>query len=216
MRTLIVMGLVMLAVGTSANAGPILFDFNSGPQYSSVPLNMTVGGVTADFSATGQGFSIQDTRQVIGVLPTGFSGLGLVPNSIYSSDLLVSFPNEKITDFSIMVAPQELATDSTATLRVTAFMNGVFVGTSTSRGSEPFLWPSSTLDFRSPQGFNSVVVHYDSPPPTGGDYGSIFVADNMSVTAGASQVPEPGTLGLLGFGAVSLIGWAGRGWRRRR
>ena len=49
-----------------------------------------------------------------------------------------------------------------------------------------------------PQVFNSVVAHYDSPPPTGGDFGEIFVADNMIVTA--SVVPEPGGLVLLGIG----------------
>jgi hypothetical protein len=164
-----------------------------------------VGGITADFSATGQGYSIQDTQQVIGFLPTGFSGLGLVPNSINLSDLLVSFPQEIVTAFSIMVAPQDLNTDSTATLRVTAFLNGVPVGTNISMGSPPFFWPSSTLSFSSPQGFNSVVVHYDAPPPTGGDFGTIFVADNMIVTA--SVVPEPDGLVLLGIGALGLLGW---------
>jgi len=205
MKKLIYMIFAMSAFCTPASAGAVLFDFNSGPQFSSLPLDLTVDGITAHFSATGQGFSIQDTAQVIGVLPTGFSGLGLVPNSINSADLLVSFPQETVTDFSIMVAPQELNTDSTATLRVTAFMNGVFVGTNTSMGSEPFLWPSSTLSFSSPQGFNSVVVHYDSPPPTGGDFGEIFVADNMIVTAFA--VPEPSGLALLGIGALGLLGW---------
>ena len=28
---------------------------------------------------------------------------------------------------------------------------------------------------------NSVIVHYDKAPITGGDYGPIFMADNMSV-----------------------------------
>lgn len=177
----IIAAMVVLSCGF-ARAATILFDFNRGPQYSSLPLNLTVDGVTAHFSATGQGFSIQNTAQVIGVLPAGFSGLGLVPNSVYLADLLVSFPQRSVTDFSIMVAPQELATDSSATLRVTAYLNGVYVGTNTSVGSEPFLWPSSTLNISSAQGFNSVVVHYDRPPPTGGDYGVIFVADNMSVT----------------------------------
>jgi hypothetical protein len=190
-----------------ASGGPILFDFNSGPQYRSVPLDLTVDGFTAHFSATGQGYSIQDTAQVIGVLPTGFSGLGLVPNSIFASDLLVSFPNEKVTAFSILVAPQELATDTTATLRVTAYENGTFVGTNTSTASgDTFTWPSSTLSFSSPQGFNSVVVHYDSAPPTGGDYGVIFVADNMIVTpAAAAAVPEPSGLFLFAMGVLGLL-----------
>jgi hypothetical protein len=189
-----------------AQAGGVLFDFNDPSLlHRPLPLDLTVGGITAHFSATNQGYSIQDTAQVIGVLPTGFSGLGLVPNSINLSDLLISFPQETVTDFSIMVAPQELNTDSTATFRVTAFMNGVKVGTNTSMGSPPFFWPSSTLSFSSPQGFNSVVVNYDSPPPTGGDFGTIFVADNMIVTA--SVVPEPGVLTLVGIGALGLLGW---------
>jgi hypothetical protein len=54
------------------------------------------------------------------------------------------------------------------------------------------------------------VVHYDSPPPTGGDFGTIFMADNMIVTA--SVVPEPGGLVLLGIGALGflLLGGGGR------
>jgi hypothetical protein len=192
-----------LANPTTAECG-YLFDFNSGPQYAPLPLDLTVQGITAHFSATGQGFSIQDTAQVIGVLPTGFSGLGIVPSSVFGADLLVSFPQERVTDFSIMVAPQELATDSTATMRVTAYWNGVLVGTSTSMGVEPFIWPSSTLSFSNAQGFNSVVIHYDKPPPTGGDFGAIFVADNMIVTATA--VPEHSTVALLGCGLVLMTG----------
>jgi len=33
------------------------------------------------------------------------------------------------------------------------------------------------------QGFDSLVVHYDSRPPTCQDYGVIFLVDNMRVTA---------------------------------
>ena len=49
--------------------------------------------------------------------------------------------------------------------------------------------------------FNEVVVHYQSPPPTGGDYGTIFVADNMTVT----PVPEPAAVLALAAGATALI-----------
>jgi hypothetical protein len=196
----IVVGLAFCAPASGATA---LFDFNSGPQFTSVPLDLTVDGITAHFSATGQGFSIQNTQQVILTLPTGFSGLGLNPNSVFPADLLVSFPNEVATDFSIMVAPQELATDTTATLRVTAYMDNVFVGTNTSTATgDVFLWPSSTLSFSSPQGFNNVVVHYDSPPPSGGDYGPIFVAENTQVTG--TVVPEPSAWVLAAVGLVFL------------
>ena len=181
---------------------------------SAFPLDLTVGGLTAHFSATNQGFSIQDIAQGIGVLPTGFSGLGIYPNSVFAADLLVSFPQEVLTDFSIMVAPQELATDTTATLMVSAYMEGNLVGTSTSAATgDTFTWPSSTLSFSSAQGFNSVMVQYFLPPPSGGDYGPIFVADNMIVTG--TVVPEPSAVILAALGLLSL-GFAARRKKHRR
>ena len=54
--------------------GTVLFDFNSGPQFTSVPLDLTLDGSTAHFPTTDQGFSIQNTAQVIGMLLLGFSG----------------------------------------------------------------------------------------------------------------------------------------------
>ena len=199
--------LAALALGATTARGSVLFDFNSGPLHASLPLDLTVGGITAHLSATGQGFSIQDPNTTILFTPTGFSGYCLSPNSVFASDLQVDFGSTTLSDFSILVAPQELNTNSTATMRVTGYLNGAFVATSTEMGTEPFFWPSGTLSLHSAQGFNSVVVHYDSPPPTGGDYGPIFVADNMDVT----PVPEPATAGLL---AVSLATLAAA--RRRK
>ena len=62
------------------------------------------------------------------------------------------------------------------------------------------------LSFSSAQVFNSVVVHYDAPPPTGGDYGPIFMADNMIVTA---AVPEPESYAML-LAGLGLVGFAVR------
>lgn len=169
-------------LAVSAEAQSVLFDFNDAPVHTSLPINLTVGGITANFSATGPGFSIQDPVQAIGLLPAGFSGLGLCPNSINSSDLIVDFPQATLTACSILYAPQELACDSSATMRVTAYANGVPVGTNDTVANPPGTWPTGTLSISSAQGFNRVVVHYQSPPPTGGDYGRIFVADNMTVT----------------------------------
>jgi len=197
-RLLIISVLTLWASATVR--GAVLFDFNNAPIHTSLPIDLTVDGIAAHFSATGQGFSIQDTAQVIGVLPAGFSGLGINPNSVFAADLLVSFPQTTLSSFSIMYAPQELATDSSATMKVTAFLNGTQVGSNTAVADPPGTWPSATLSFSSAQGFNSVVIHYQSPPPTGGDYGSIFVADNMLVTA----IPEPSTLVLSAIVLISV------------
>jgi hypothetical protein len=105
-----------------------------------------------------------------------------------------------------LYAPEEYATDSSATMRVTAYMNGVLVGTNTAMADPPGTWPTATLSFSSVQSFNSVVVHYDAPPITGGDYGPIFMADNMYVTA---AVPEPETYAML-LAGLGLLGWVGR------
>jgi hypothetical protein len=61
------------------------------------------------------------------------------------------------------------------------------IGTTTTN-AQTGTWPSETLQFTSAQSFNSVVIHYDKPPVTGGDYGPIFLADNMAV------IPAPPTI----------------------
>lgn len=165
---------------TGVSAQSVLFDFDSAPQYSSLPLSMTVGGITAHFAATGQGFSIQ-AANTMGFTPAGFSGLCIYPNSIYLADLLIKF-DQALTKFSIMYAPQELGCDNSCTMRVTAYMSGAYVGTATMTATTPGTWPTDTLGCIFPQGFDSVVVHYDNPPPTCQDYGVIFMADNMRAT----------------------------------
>jgi hypothetical protein len=162
-----------------AGAQSVLFDFENANRYSPLPITLTAGGITAQFSATGQGFSIQ-AANTMGFTPAGFSGNCIYPGSIYAADLIVNF-SAPLTDFSILYAPQELACDSSATMRVTAYMDSVLVGTATTN-AQAGTWPSETLQFHSTQPFNKVVVHYDKPPVTGGDWGPIFMADNMIVT----------------------------------
>jgi hypothetical protein len=165
----------------SAQARPqgVLFDFDSAPVHSPLPISLTVGGITAQFSATGQGFSIQPAN-TMGFTPAGFSGNCIYPSSVFAADLLVGF-SQPMSDFSILYAPQELGCDSSATMRVTAYLNSTFVGTSTTNASAPGTWPSEFLTFSSAQGFNRVVIHYDARPACQ-DYGPIFMADNMTVT----------------------------------
>ena len=186
--------LAVLGLCAPGAAQTVLFDFDNAPQYSPLPIALTVGGITAQFSATGQGFSIQ-RADTMGFTPTGFAGNCIYPDSIYAADLLVGF-SQTLTDFSILYAPQELACDSSATMRVTAYMNAAFVGTNTMTADPPGTWPTATLSFNSAQGFNRVVLHYDAPPATGGDWGPIFMADNMRVT----PLPEPASLAVMALG----------------
>ena len=184
-QILVVLASILLV---RAQAQSVLFNFENAPQYTPLPINLTVGGVTAHFSATGQGYSIQ-LYNCQGLSPVGFSGLCIYPSSVYGADLIVDF-SLPLTDFSILYAPEEYACDSSATMRVTAYLNSTLVGTTTTN-AQAGTWPSETLQFSSAQTFNRVIVHYDAPPVTGGDYGPVFMADNMVVT----PAPPPIILG---------------------
>jgi hypothetical protein len=193
---------IMLAAALTLNAQAqsILFNFDNAPLYTPFPIDLTVGGVTAHFSATGQGYSIQGVSTAP-VVPVGFTGRFIYPSSIFASDLLVSF-STPLREFSIQYSPQELACDSSATMRVTAYWNGAQVGTATTN-AVPGTWPVETLAISSFQDFNNVVVHYDKAPITSGDYGPVFLADNMIIT----PAPPPVVLGQvikLSNGAVQF------------
>ncbi len=178
---IVVLALGVYLPGSCAFAQSVLFDFNSAPLHASLPIDQTIGGITAHLSATGQGLSIQD---YIGnnFVPIGFSGYFIAPNSINASDLLIRF-DQAITDFAILYAPEEYGCDSSATMRVTAYMGGSFVGTNTKIAANPGTWPVDTLACTFPGGFDSVVVHYDHHPVSGcSNWGPIFAADNMLVT----------------------------------
>jgi len=179
-KFILLVSLMIIFLKGNFLAQEVLFDFDNAPLYTSLPIDLTVGGITAHLSATGPGYSIQNA-DVLGFTPPGFSGRILYPNSINLSDLFISY-DKVLTDFSIMYSPDELGCDNSATMRVTAYMNGIFVGTNTRTATFPGTWPVDTLSCSFPQGFNNVVVHYDSPPPTCQDYGTIFMADNMRVT----------------------------------
>lgn len=161
-------------------AQQVLFDFNNAPLYSSLPIYQTAGGITAHLSATGQGYSIQNAN-ALGFTPLGFDGRIIYPNSINLADLIVHF-DHSLTDFSIMCCTQELACDDAATVRLTAYMNGSYVGYTDRMAICPCTWPVDTLMCSFPQGFDSVVVHYQTPPPTCQDYGVVMLFDNMRVT----------------------------------
>lgn len=174
--------LVIVACLVSAlPAGAVLFDFDNAPLHAPFPIDLTVGGITAHLAGCSYNYSIQEAG-VLGFTPAGFSGYCVYPSSVYLCDLSIGY-SVALTDFSIMFAPEEYGCDTTARMRVTAYLNGVYVGTNTAQADSAGTWPTGTLSFHSATGFDSVVIHYDAPPPFGCDWGPIFMADNMNVTA---------------------------------
>ena len=181
----------------------VLFDFDNAPLYSSLPVDVVAGGVSAHLSATGQGFSIQSTSSAP-VVPAGFSGRFVYPNSVSQADLMVSY-SRTVTAFSILYSPQELGCDDSARMRVTAYMNSTFVGTNTVTARFPGTWPTETLACAFPQGFNNVVIHYDAKPPACQDYGKIFLAENMRITLAEVASFTPFGTGCPGSGGVPTL-----------
>jgi flagellar hook capping protein FlgD/List-Bact-rpt repeat protein len=155
----------------------VTFDFDSAPVHSSFPLDLTVNGLGAHFAGN---YSIQPAG-TLGFTPLGFSGLCVYPNSVFASDLAVDF-SEMLSYFSVLYAVDELACDSSATMRVTVYRDGVLAGTNTTTAPVPGTYPSGTLTMDLPAGFNRAVVHWVSPGVGCQDYGPIFLADNVTVT----------------------------------
>ncbi|MBU6401572.1 MAG: hypothetical protein KGS61_14740 [Verrucomicrobia bacterium] len=110
-----------------------------------------------------------------------------------------------------LYAPEEFACDSSATIRVTAYLNRTAIDSNTTN-AQAGTWPSETLRIHAAEGFNRVVVHYDAPPVTGGNWGPIFMAENMVVTPAQPPVllQNPAVLagGPLRFGFTNQAGSA--------
>src|SRR6185312_5320504 len=185
--------LASLIITTSSpiRAQAVLFSFDDIPVYTPFPITHTVSGITAHFSGTGSSYSIQ-AANVLGFTPAGFSGNVVYPSSINASDLLISF-DQKITDFSIMYSVQELGCDTSATMEVRGYLKGAQVVTSYTIAAVPGTWPVDTLKCSLSTGFDSAVVHFYSHPSRCADWGPIFLADNMKVTAYPSGIASPQT-----------------------
>lgn len=182
-----IMQCICLIILNPAAAQTVLFNFDNVAASTPLPITITQSGITAHFTTTGQGYSIQNAN-VLGFTPKGFSGNCIYPGSVYLTDLYINF-DQTITYFSILYACQELACDDAATMRVTAYIKGSYVGTNTKTAAHPGTWPSDSLTCSFPKGFDSVVLHYDKRPPTCQDYGVIFMTDNMRVATIACVPP---------------------------
>ena len=92
---------------STVKAQSILFDFDNAPLHSPLPVNLTVGGVTAHFSGNPSYYNYSIQRaDALGFTPAGFAGYCLCPSTVFPCDLLISF-DHTLSAISIMYAPEE-------------------------------------------------------------------------------------------------------------
>ncbi len=189
---LLTAGMFFINAAIAQTIPPCVFSFDNGPYGSSLPINLVpdtipigVNYPTAHFTATGQGYSIQSAN-VLGFTPSGFSGLCLYPNSVFASDLSISF-DKPLISISMLYAPEEYGCDNSCVMKISAYSGATLVGTNFAQIKTPGTWPTGTLSFNNGSPFDNVVVHYQTPP-SGENWGPIFMVDNITVQV---AVPLP-------------------------
>ena len=105
-------------------AQTVTFDSDTAPLHTSLPLDITAVALPL-ISARVRPFTIIPSNE-----PTfwvsrrlDFPAIASYPNTVFQSDLLISFGSTLLTDISIMYAPEEYATDSSCMMRLTAYLD---------------------------------------------------------------------------------------------
>lgn len=182
-----------LVANFNLSPGSVYFDLDNAPVDALLPIDLNVDGLGAHFWSTGVPDYVVLPADASGFTPPGFDGLCIFPDNDLAADLEIDF-DQRLDYFGIMYAPNEIGCGDSAMMRVSAYLDGVFVGTNTTTAAAPGDWPSQVLSFSSVHPFNQVVIHYDSPPPTCQDWAPVFSVDNMVVTVAppATPVGDPG------------------------
>ena len=200
-RSTSLLALLGLWLGNSAVAQTATFDFDTATPAlttgQNVPFDQTSGAVTAHFSASSGGFSVQHAGSTYLNLSL-FSGNYLYPNE--DNGVLVIQFNEQITNLAMAFATAEQVFYKDPTpIRFIAYTNSTStppVG-STNQAGTYFggnALPMGTLTFNSATPFNLVTISF----PPGDDTGLLM--DNLVVkvsggtvfTIATSAAPEDG------------------------
>lgn len=186
------LGLAILTGLSSTCSAGTLFTFENIAANTPVPFTDTVGGLTATFSGEGGvcdislfNFTLQSGNALITdfCVPSGVSPIAVAFSSTLSS------------------VSMNFAVAGDVPLTLTAFLGATEVGTTTATGTALSSLPEGTIGF-SGAPFDNFML----------DSSFAISVDNIDATTVPGIVPEPGTMSLMAFAALGLVGFA----RRRR
>ena len=180
-------GIIALGVGVLAlwpaswlNGQTVTFDFDSGPApppvYGSLPVNQSIGGVTAHFAGD---FSFQTDSTTFFHLSL-FSGKYLDPKSLFTRALDIQF-DQDLADISLTYATIDYQDNREvpSNIQITARKDSNVVGTAITHaayGTDSY--PMGTLSLSPTQAFNNVTIVV----PFQQSSLMLFMADNITVT----------------------------------
>ncbi len=181
-------GVVCALLAAPGAARAAIIDFGAAPA-GVTPFSLPLGNVTARFSAAAD-------PAAFAVVPTRFATLGdqiLQDAGFTPSALTIQF-SAPVPDFSAAFATDDagLATP----LLLTAYRGGDVVGEARASGTVPagFFYPEGAIGF-SGSLFDRVVLDAGA---------AAFAVGRIEVTGSRTDIPEPGTTGLLGAGVLAL------------
>ena len=181
-RSATLLALLGLWLGNLAGAQTATFDLDTATPTltpgQTVPFDQTAGAVTAHFSASSGGFSVQNYNTTFLILPR-FSGNYLFPNSGDPGVLVIQF-SQQITNLVMDFATAEATPNENRTpIQLTAYTNSTStppVGTLVQVGNFGTNGiPMGTLTFNSATPFNLVTLMLTTNLATG------FLVDNLVV-----------------------------------
>jgi hypothetical protein len=192
---------VALALATDAQAATLTFDDLPTPNAGTLAVPAGYGGLNW------QNFGYLDPVDRYGTRDTGYRhGMVSSPNVAYNRNDNVAPATVSGPQFTFDSAYFTGAWNDGLIIQVTGYNGGVLVDTTSVTVNST----SPTLEVFNWTGIDALVFSTSGGANHGyGSGGEEFALDNMTI----NEVPEPSTLVLLGFGAVSLLAPA---WRRQR